>query len=259
MNLKYHELLSNLAFNLNLRRYTAVFESIRTALASAKPGFQLGRGQLYVPPKAERCRLIPGPPRLVSAFKFNLYCRSSSPKAPCMASVNHLRHFKRTLLKACKGLKLKYDEPLFNFAYNFNVRRYTKASNPAKKSKKLTPEQAEQEAIAAVEAKAAALAATAAAAGPDAVGTAAALELLREVAAVHAFTAAQVRRVLRSVPWPAAAAEDAAVTLFTRTVDPETGFNAALRSLPAASQMRVGQRLVGRRRLKGLETRVEMA
>jgi membrane-bound lytic murein transglycosylase B len=93
-----------------------------------------------------------------------------------------------------------------------------------------------------VEAKIAAVAA--AAAGPDAVGTAAALELLREVAAAHAFTAAQVRRLLKEVPWPAAAAaEDAAVTLFTRTVDPETGFNAALRSLPAASQMRVGQRL----------------
>jgi hypothetical protein len=29
-------------------------------------------------------------------------------------------------------LKLEYDEPLSNFAFNFNVRRYTKVAFPAK-------------------------------------------------------------------------------------------------------------------------------
>jgi hypothetical protein len=114
--------------------------------------------------------------------------------------------------------------------------------------KKLSPAELEAERVAAIEAKVAALAAAAGAAaeaaGWNVVGAAAALELLRSVAAAYAFTAAQVTRVLRNVPWSsAAAAEDAAVTLFCRTVDPEAGFSQALRVLPAASQMRACQRL----------------
>jgi len=110
----------------------------------------------------------------------------------------------------------------------------------------LNPAEVEAARVVAIKVKVVALAAAAAAAaaGPNPVGVAAAHELLRSVAAAHAFTSVQVQQVLRRVPWSsAAAAEDAAVTLFCRTVDPEAGFTHALRVLPAASQMRVCQRL----------------
>ena len=35
-----------------------------------------------------------------------------------------------------KRLKLKYDEPLSNFAFNFNLRRYIKATQASRKAKK---------------------------------------------------------------------------------------------------------------------------
>ena len=112
------------------------------------------------------------------------------------------------------------------------------------KGKKASPADIEAERVAAIEAKVNALAAAAEAAGPNATGMAAAQEVLREIAALYAFTSAQVRQMLLRVPWSSAmAAEDVAVTLFCRTVDPEAGFAAALRVLPAASQMRVCQRL----------------
>ena len=141
--------------------------------------------------------------------------------------------------KAISGVK-----PSFPLGRGAPPPKLPKQAPAKKQGKKLNSAELEAERLSAIEAKVAALAAAAKASGPNATGTAAAQEFLCAVADTYAFTSAQVRRLLRDVPWTSAiAAENAAVTLFCRTVDPEAGFTRALCALPAASQMRVCQRL----------------
>jgi hypothetical protein len=89
LNLKCDEPLSNVAFNFNVRRYTKALY-VET----------IGNPRFSVPDfsalKAGRCRLNPVDARVESA--------------------------------GIKRLKLRYDEPLSNFAFNFSLRRYIKAA-----------------------------------------------------------------------------------------------------------------------------------
>jgi hypothetical protein len=99
--LKCGEALSDFAFNFNLRRYTVEEPNPRLTIGS------LITFQLY----------------------FNSVTSSYTALSSCLTSLGRVVQVdpvKRALIApGTKRLKLKYDEPLSFFAFNFNLRRYS--------------------------------------------------------------------------------------------------------------------------------------
>jgi len=94
LKLQYDELLSNFAFNFNLRRYIKAASSLVKVVMRRRTFFS---STWLLSRKAGRCRLTVSKPELKAQRLW----------------------FQR--------LKLQYDEPLSNFAFNFNLRRYSQA------------------------------------------------------------------------------------------------------------------------------------